>query len=253
MPKAIYGAIAVLAMGCLVPGAWCQAVSMTLDNAGYGNVMGGVYTSPYGISINNGPATSLICDDFTTDISIGQSWTAVGTTLTTLTAADVANLKFGNVANAAEGYGVAAVLSAELLALPNQSGTNAITAGELSYAIWDVFDTGLLNSVNTGWGTLTSAELSAAQADLSAAETLVAAATTNGTVNLGAIDVGGLSIASLTIYTPNPLSASQEFLTVTMAPASMPEPSYPAVLGIDLMAVVGLILFFRRRSASMLN
>jgi hypothetical protein len=249
MSKTKYGGlVVVLAVGCLVPGAWCQPVSMTLDNAGYGNVMGGVYTSPYGISINNGAATSLICDDFTTDISIGQMWTGVETTLTTINSADIANLKFGKVANAVQDYGVAAVLSAELLGLPNQTGTNAITAGELSYAIWDVFDPTLLTSVNTGYGTLTSGELSAALSDLSAAQTLVAAATSGGNVNLGAIDVGGQAIESLTIYTPNPLAASQEFLTVRM-----PEPSYPATLAVDLTAVVGLILFFRRRPAGVVN
>ncbi len=139
------------------------------------------------------------------------------------------------------------------MGLPNQSGTNATIAGELSYAIWDIFDPTLLNSVSNPYGTLTTAELNAALADLSAAQTLVAGVASGGTVNLGALDVGGQAIASLTIYTPNPLGVSQEFLSVTMAPPSMPEPSYPAVLAIDLMGVVGLILLFRRRLAGTSN
>ena len=33
----------------------------------------------------------------------------------------------------------------------------------------------------------------------------------------------------------------------------MPEPSFPAVLAVDLLAVVGLIVVLRRRSAAMMN
>src|SRR5262245_28542722 len=61
--------------------------TLKLVNAGSGYVMGGVYTSPYGVAIDGSPTpTLLICDDFETNVSIGQTWTAIPTTLADLQA-----------------------------------------------------------------------------------------------------------------------------------------------------------------------
>ena len=137
--------------------------------AGANAVMGGVYTSPYGISINGGPTALMICDDFTTDISVGLTWTATGTTLTQMSNSSVAGLKFatspysttpgivGGPANVAADYATAAVLAAQLISMPNVGtpAENAQVAGELSYALWGVFDTALLQDTSTGYGNLT--------------------------------------------------------------------------------------------------
>ena len=249
---------------CVALGAWAQD-SMVLTSPGAWAAMGGVYTSPYGISVNNAVPTWLICDDYTTDISLGQSWTADATTLTTVDSGDVGSLKFASASyNEAPGiqgatstppslttvaydYATAAVLAAELLTSSNvgTSSENTETVGELSYALWGVFDAPLLTSTNTGFGTLTSGELAAANSDLLAAQALVTAATSGGVTNLNSISVNGASIASMTVYTPikpNGLASSQEFMTV-----AMPEPSYPSILALDLLAAAGLGLVFRKR------
>lgn len=243
-------------LACFATGAFALD-SLTLKNAGANAVMGGVYTSPYGISIN-GSSTSvlMICDDYTTDININDTWSANATSLTQINQSSVAGLKFatapynsspgiqGGPTKVSQDYATAVVLAAQLMSLPNigTSSENAEVAGELSYAIWGVFDAPLLTSVNTGYGTLTATELAAANSYLVAAQSLVAGATTGGTVDLTKISIGGHSINGATIYTSTPLDKSQEFILV-----SMPEPAYPAVLALDLLAVVGLIVVFRRR------
>jgi hypothetical protein len=144
-------------------------------------------------------------------------------------------------------YATAAVLAAELLNLPGvgTSSEDPEAAGELSYALWAVFDAPLLTSTNTGYGTLSTGELNAALNDLSAAQSLVNAATVGGVTTLSDISVDGASIASMTVYTPTPLASSQEFVTV-----SMPEPSFSSTLVLDLLAAASLGLIFRRRKAT---
>jgi hypothetical protein len=248
----------VLLIGCGT-GAYAQTLELlNPPNSGY--IEGGVYTSPYNISVN-GSAMQLICDDFTTDISIGESWDATVTTLTTIDTGTVANLKFasstynGNILGGAgdvvQDYAIAAVLAGELLSLPSSDSADA---GALSFAIWDVFDSTLLGSScasqNDPYGSLScgppndpngpSGEWGAAYADLQNAISEVNSVMLGGSVNLA-----NLGIASLTVYTGDPAGVAQEFLQV-----SMPEPSSPVVLGLDLLGVAGLVWFVRRRAGS---
>ena len=256
-PKAITLLRAVLLI-CLVSGVSAQT-TLYLNNYPTNGVMGGVYTSPYGISVGsqNAPSLPLICDDFTTDIGVPDSWSADVTTLTTFTNASVSGLKFAQAAYQGDGilngpgsvgedYEILAVLAAELMLLPSQ---NSAAGAELSYAIWSVFDQDLYNEMNnpatygdTGFGNVTSGPGGEANAVtqidnyLAGAEAIVAAA------GAGPITVEGQTIESLTVYTAVPASASQEFLQVTMT-----EPSYPTALAVDLFGASVLLLVFRRR------
>jgi hypothetical protein len=139
--------------------------------------------------------------------------------------------------------------------------SNTVAGAEISFAIWGVFDPGLLQAPvapstnytsNDPYGPgLTSAQVQAAYVLLQQAVGWVNSAQTGTTtVSLSKLDeASGLSIAGLNIYTPSPnQSVSQEFLQV-----SMPEPSYPAVLALDLLAVAGLMFFFRRRTSGKIN
>ena len=248
LPRPLRGVIVLLpflALGALADD------TLTLENAGAYYAMGGVYTSPYGISVNGGSPIDLICDDFTTDIYVGQSWFAIPTTFAQLEAGTnpTGTPKFApggldpavtTPAVEIQDYATVAVLAAELMAQPS-FGTEP--AGEISFALWDVFDGTLLNSTTSDpYGPLTSTELSAAQGYLAGAQALVAGATSGGIVNLSQITVDGSSIAGMTIYTPNPLSASQEFVTV-----SMPEAPSLAVFAVYFLLGGGALLFFARR------
>lgn len=241
----------ILLLASLAPGAQAVQDQLQLVNAGAYYPMGGVYTSPYGVSINGAAAVLLICDDFTTDVTVGQIWTASVTSFADLQAgtnpAGTPTFNPGSPAplSVIQNYATAAVLSAELMSLPSFASE---TAGEYSYALWSIFDTSLLNSTTNAYGTLSGAELKAAQKDLSDAQAMVAGATTGNVVDLSKISIGGLSINGLTIYTPDPLFSSQEFLQV-----SMPEPSSHAVLAVDLLAIAGLIVVLRRRMAGIFS
>ena len=246
LPKRLQGVVLLLV--CLASGAWADQLKIV--NAGANYVMGGVYTSPYGITVNGGAPVMLICDDFTTEISLGQTWSATATSFAQLQAGTnpAGTPKFGSAiltVGDLQNYATAAVLAAQLMALPNLASE---AAGEISYALWGIFDAPLLTSIHNPFGTITPLELSAATDYLSAARVLVANVTSGNTVNLNQISIGGRAIAGMTIYTPNPLNASQEFLMV-----SMPEPSYPAVLAMDLLGILGLIVVFRRRITGIFN
>jgi len=249
------GRVLVLAFASVASAAWAD--SLTVQNTGASAAMGGVYTSPYGIAVNGTP-TLLICDDFETDISLGYTWSASPVTLTQIDSSTVAGLKFasspyssailGGASNVVEDYATAAVLAAELLTLPNvgTGAENAETAGVLSYAIWSVFDSSLGTSLNsngsTGYGSLNTTQVAAVNAAIANAENLASGATVGGTTTLSNISVNGQTLDGLTVYTPNPLAASQEFLQV-----QMPEPGYPMMLGLELLGAAGVILAFRRR------
>ena len=268
MKSTILNSLTFSATLLICSGTGAFAVDLTLlnpPNSGY--VEGGVYTSPYNISVG-GTAMQLICDDFTTDISIGETWTTAVTTITTIDASTVAGLKFANssyngsilggAGDVVQDYAIAAVLAGELLALPDSDNADA---GALSFAIWDVFDSTLLGSSSPGsdpYFALTDAQWNAAFTDLTNAITLVDSVISGGTGTsnaIGGLKAGGsvnlnsLSISGLNVYTPTPSAGvAQEFLQV-----SMPEPSSPTLLAVDLLAVLSLIGVLRRRLSGMPN
>jgi hypothetical protein len=240
---------------CCGTGAFAASTLTLLNPPNNGDAAGGVYTSPYNISVDGTP-TQLICDDFTTDISVYEQWTASVTTLTDLTAGSVSGLKFGNSGNepsgtsllstnTAQDYAIAAVLDAELMWTPN------LTADQIagySFAIWDIFDSTLLQSTCCGtsdpYGALTSQQWMDATTDLTVAEGLANTALSGGVYDLNNIVVDGQSIGSLTVYTPivPPGPNAQEFLKVTA-----PEASTPVLLGVDLLGFLALAGFLRKR------
>ena len=258
----------VLLLASLAPVAWAD--TLVLQNTGADAKMGGVSTSPYWISVNGTPML-LISDDFTTSVLSGETWTATPATLTQINSSTVNGLKFNTApysandlnssslyslsgaSNVVSDYAIAAVLATELMTLPNvgTSSENTETAGELSYAIWSLFDSSLYTSLNvtgnTGFGALNSTEVSAVDNDLSNAAALVAAATSGGAVTLDDISINGQPITNLTVYTPNSpngLASSQEFVAINTV--ATPEPS-----GSVMAALAGLAAFVaaRRRRA----
>jgi hypothetical protein len=228
------------------------SVSMTLTGVQGSYVMGGVYTSPYHISVDGAPML-LICDDFTFDIpSIPYSWTATTTNLSSLPIVNGTGVPRFQSGDELYNYSVAAVLAAQLMSLPSY---NTATAGELSYAIWGIFDPVLITN-NPGAGSIghltqdelcaitnTAAGCGAKPAGfLDLAKAVVDA---NKAANGGVINTAALP--QLVIYTPlvPPGPNSQEFLGIRMI-----EPSVVAFLGSDLLGLAGLAMFIRRRRSA---
>jgi len=257
MQKSWYVVIAALALMLLVTGPLAAQVTFTLNGVGSGENFAGVYTSPYsGYIGSNGPTIPVICDDFSDESYVPETWSAYVTQLSSVTSGTPgagANLKWtgatvGSVTlNQAQAYTVAAVLAVEIL--QNTAPADAVAEEELSYAMWALFDP-------TGSLTDPGALIWLGDEGYPIGSTFYSAVTTDlgNAVQVASTDSAQVQadVKATTIYSYDsgatggcggPCTAPQEFITVNMV-----EPPSPALLGFDLLAVTGLILFIRRRS-----
>ncbi len=243
-----YSVLVVLG-GCFAAAGIAQQVTMQLTSpTGSGPVLGNVYISPYTALIGaanekansngliTGVSTLVICDDFETDVSLATPpWQAIATNVASLATETTADqtLKYDMTASASQqktDYTVAAYLATEILQATQQNNIQA--EGDLSFALWGLFD----QSATTGpfdgqW--VTGQDLINAKTDLSNAQSYV----TNN-------HLAPSNFSDVTIYTPSPQSASQEYIVVSAA-----EPPELALFAVELTGLMGLVYLFRRRFA----
>ncbi len=228
-----------IALMAICTGSALADVQMTLMGQvnPTGMSMGGVYTSPYRLSIGGSSVAALLmCDDFATNISPGQTWTATTTSISDILNANtpVTTVKFdtGNMAKQQRDYATVAVLAAQLMALQDFGSQEA---GILSYASWSVFDdalyNGLKNNGSTGHGSLQMAQVSLVEERVTNAQAMADQAISSG--NLAAIPY-------ITIYTPEDTNSSQEFIGV-------PEPTAIGLLALNVLLVAAGIFRARTR------
>jgi len=256
VPRSSYGLASLIALGILASGtAFAQPPTVTFNLTGVsGGVLGGVYTSPYLGNIDNGATIPVICDDFSSESYIPESWTAYDTNLSSLSTSGSPidkYLRWGGGANSSlagdltpvgytlqspltqtQEYDVAAYLITELL-----NPSSGLNNNDLSYAIWGLFDQNAFANI-------------AGTTDLTNAETYLR----DAIINVGSPS-SQASFSNVSIYTwvpgstctvggaPCP-SGPQEFIVVTT-----PEASTVVVLGADLLGFFGLVLFLRRRAS----
>jgi hypothetical protein len=223
-----------LASGC---SAFADNVTMQLTGPTSSSApnLGGVYTDPYTATIGapgqtTGPITGVsayvLCDDFSTDVYIGQIWQATSTNVSALNTSTPLALKFdqGNAAAQYSDYMTVAYLATEIMNIDQSTSAGRLQAEQMSFALWGVFDTApSANNCQTKGGPLsgcwiTGTNLTAAENDLSAARTAIQG-------------MNASQFANVYIYTPNPLSASQEYIFV-------PEPTTWGFLAIGLAAIL---------------
>jgi len=235
MRKSVY--LISIGLLCLAPG-----FADTLELTGVqGGVMGGVYTSPYIATIDGQPAL-VICDDYTTNSYLWDPFTTYpATSVASLTGGTNVKFDTGNASEQETNYAVAAYLAEEILqedSLPSPSDTQL---GYYSYALWDIFDPGLLpissctpiggcQGTSTEYGSLSAAQVTGAWDALTDAEAHAAPYT---------------QYANVLVYTPDPKSSSQEFLVVD----AVPEPSSMAMLGAALAGLAAMALRRKRLAA----
>lgn len=238
MKKAII-LIAVTSFLCLMGGAGALADTLTLTGVAGDTAPYGVYVGPYQISVNNGTTTtplSLICDDYYTDINIGNSWIATATNGSTLVSGGVGGTFLNPTGIGVTGYEEIFYLAAQM----EMPGTSAATIAAIHYAIWEISDP---NSppYNTD---------PSAQGWLQAAEA-------NYTSIIPYLN-------DFVVYDPQPLTSaqiaagyiypSQEFIQVLSVPnipvPSVPEPSSLVFLGVTLLMIGGAVSLKVRKTRS---
>jgi hypothetical protein len=202
---------AVTAM-CIAPSALADT-SITLTGAG-SNPVDGIYVGPYYATVNGVANTPVICDDFSDEVYINESWGAISPSPTI---ANPSGAVFASQANSGQEYDAMAFLAEQLFALSPSDPTYSGDAAKLQYAIWDIFDPGDV-----------SAYLKPIDPSLLASAISDATGALGGTYTSG--EFSDLSILTPDLGTqPSADGRPQEFIVKT------PEPGTFALLGIGLL------------------
>jgi len=226
--------LAAVALLCLASGAFAQN-SMTLTSAG-SNVLGGVYVGPYTATIN-GVSTQVVCDDWAHDTYIGESWSASVTSFSNLSVTQNSAAWKLTSAQQTQYYEEAAWLFLQMFntgtTCPNKGGN---CVGDISYALWAIFDSAALNNLTVGSADYDNAVYWMQQAQ--------AAYNSN--------QLSTSLFSNFLIYSPTgnyscsgggcASTPPQEFLVL-----KTPELSSVALFGLDMLGLFGLVVVFRRR------
>jgi len=214
----------------LAAAAAASADSLQLVNGG-NYTMGGVYVGPYNFTGNIGGQNvnlKLICDDFASDVSSGESWSVNISTFPSLS-----GVKFIPPDSLTQ-YEQVAYLVEQMFALNPSAPGYAQALGDLQWAVWNIFDPSLNDGANDPYGTISAAD----QANIA---NLVASAVANGPNG---------NYSNLMVYTPvagtqvpSSDGTPQEYFGD--APLTAPEPGVVLLLGTGLTALI----LFRRRLA----
>ncbi len=207
----------VALLGC-APVAFGQQVTMTLQPIPSGQPnLGGVYTGAYPFAINGSTTiTTAVCDDFSDDIYVGESWKANVYSFSSLNASSPTVL-FGvnGSASQLQDYEEAAWLVEQMY-----NPANAASISNISYAIWGIFEPSALSN------------------DPSAQAWINSAATqTYSTGEFSNFEI----LTPISGTQPAGDGRPQEFLVMT------PESSAPILFAADLLGLATLIFLFRRR------
>jgi hypothetical protein len=222
--------LAVASLLCFAPNAFATTTaSLTLTGVGDGNTVGDVYVDPYTATITTGSTTqtgvAVICDDWSNNTYLGESWTATVLNAGTVSNSTLGTPMFGNNQTL---YNEAAWLGSQLMANP----TNQTVQTEVSFALWALTygqngtteeDPAPLAYLGSVYGTTSTIYQQTAA--------LLAQAMTEG----------GYNAAGWTIYDPNPNTSTpigdgtpQEFLVHT--------PEVSTLISLAL-GICGLLLF----------
>ena len=125
----------------LAEAASAGTVTLTLDNGG-NDTMGGVYVGPYNFTENGSTPLQLICDDYTHQVYLNESWTATTSNLPPL----IEPLQFQH--GSLQQYEEVAWLAQQIFALGPVNSSNAATIGYMQYALWDIFSPGASSGVS---------------------------------------------------------------------------------------------------------
>jgi len=229
--------------------------TLTLTTAGDGATVGDVYVDPYTATI--GPSSvPVICDDWSNNTYIQETWTANVATITSSGLPSGASPMFGTSSTL---YNEVAWLATQLMTPPNTG--NAAIQAEISFAIWELTygQNGTNEEMPSPSSYLSANDPSAVNCvgNTDCVSNLIADA--QAAVAAGYVGTGW---SILTPNTSDPITCSgstcastppQEFLVETSLlpngapPVQAPESSTVILLGADMFGLLGLVFVYRRR------
>jgi len=197
---AIFAASVILCTG--LPAFGQTDVSVTFTG-GYtttwGNSGGDYGAGIYSADINGAPLPSgMICDDFSDEITTGETWNASAIQASSLASGDISGLLFNGTHSGYANIGVtgyaevATLVSMMFGGVSSYGGVTGVTQAELSSAIWDITQGGTLTGLDTTALALVAAVKTAFGSNASAAEAYLA------------------TLTNLWILTPSPTGVSGE-------------------------------------------
>jgi hypothetical protein len=207
--------IAVAAVTMFAFAAGASTVSVTFTGTS-GHSQGGVDTDPYYGTVNGVQNVPIVCDDFSHHVTSGEMWTANVSTFNSLT---YVRFQQATQAQTLQLYEEAGWLFDQLFVSGNSSQT-----GNISYALWAIFDSGQVEG-SSGWTTGgNSTNPTSANGWLHDAE--------NQTFYAG-------EFSNLEILTPVSSGSNSPQEYITFAPT--PEPTSLLLLASGLFAVAFLV------------
>jgi hypothetical protein len=139
MNRILLGTVVILGVAASQLAAGPVTVTLTgssgeTDSAGY-------LISPDTATVN-GVSTTIYCDDFANEVSMGQTWSA---NVTNLASGNLSNTRYGSIDQTlATSSGTSTYDGLQLYEmaawLTTQYGSNATTNGEIQDTIWDLFN-----------------------------------------------------------------------------------------------------------------
>jgi hypothetical protein len=138
---------------------FADSISVTITGVG-GNIEGGVYTAPYYLAVaGTGDAAqgitagtiTVICDDYTHDVTLGPPATQWIAQVNDLNATGLASARFSGMANSTRLYEEAGWLTMQTGLWGGTLQTPG-AIGEINFAIWKLFDPSLsIDTTAQGW------------------------------------------------------------------------------------------------------
>jgi hypothetical protein len=205
---------------------------MTLTGVGDGATLGNVYVDPYTATVGGVANTTVICDDWSNNSYMNESWTATAVSALTVSNASLGTPMFGNNQTL---YNEVTYLASQLMANP----TNTTNQVEYSFAIWMLTYPYSASPESPAPMTFLAENLSGGTSN---SEYIAAVADMNYAIeNESGYNSAGWEILTPDPYTSNPAGdgTPQEFLTY------VPEPSTILMLLLGLGGV--LVLSWRQR------
>jgi len=235
------GAVALALSACA---SFAQTTAVTITGVGDGSSVTnpsyfGVYVDPYTATVGGVANTNVICDDWSDNTFVGESWTANVSTVASVSSGNMTPIfapaasKIASPLTPGQLYDEVAWLATQLLANP----TNSTNQAEVSFAIWELTYSYAPTPQMPDPKTFLSGSPNGStyQNAISGSNGLLAQAA--AAVNSG-YSGAGWEILTPVAGTPGP---PQEFLVYT------PESSAMILFSADMLGLLGLVIVFRRR------